>query len=364
MKKRNLRASSTIYHLPSTKSGFTIVEILVVIVIIGILVALIVFSYVGFKERAVMASLKSDLTNASGQLKLYEMEKRVYPITYNCPTLTDSQICLKASPDTTLEYIPNNETAPKAYCINATKGDQSLRMSITQDGKVLAGVCPILSYDASNPASYPGSGTSIFNLSGNYNNGDLIGGVSYSKTDGALSFDGLDDYIDSGDITSLGLGSASFTVSIWFKEIASISPYPMLIYACGGGITPPEYTKGFYIRNLISSNELAFILNDGTNKFEVELDYTNTPNKWATFTLVVNREKKLAYPYINGAVYGPKVTDIRILGDITPACHLHVVENGTYHLNGLVSSVNIYNKAFTTDEVKQNFETLRGRYGL
>jgi prepilin-type N-terminal cleavage/methylation domain-containing protein len=362
MKKRNLGTPSTVYNLQSAKSGFTIVEILVVIVIIGILAALTIFSYIGFKGRTIMASLKSDLTNASGQLKLYEMDKRVYPITYNCPALTDSQICLKASPGTTIEYIPNNSTAPKAYCINATKGGQSLRMSITQDGKVLAGVCPILSYDASNPVSYPGSGTSMFNLGGNYNNGTFNGsGVSYSKTDGALGFDGTAGEVDFGDITSLGLGSGSFTVSIWFKEIASPSPYwPMLVDTGGSGTS-----KGFYLRNLIDGGNLALILNDGTNKFEIYPIHITVPNEWVMYTAVVNREEDLAYPYINGAVYTSKVTDIRILGDITPSCHLEIAESeSAYMLNGQISSVKIYNKALTADEVKQNFETLRGRYGL
>jgi prepilin-type N-terminal cleavage/methylation domain-containing protein len=55
-------------------SAFTIVELLVVIVVIGILVAITIVSYSGIANKAVIASLQSDLDNNSKQLKLYNVE--------------------------------------------------------------------------------------------------------------------------------------------------------------------------------------------------------------------------------------------------------------------------------------------------
>ena len=54
--------------------GFTIVELLVVIVVIGILAAITVVSYTGISRRAVAASIQSDLSNASRKLELYRAE--------------------------------------------------------------------------------------------------------------------------------------------------------------------------------------------------------------------------------------------------------------------------------------------------
>jgi hypothetical protein len=52
----------------------------------------------------------------------------------------------------------------------------------------------VLLLDAGNPASYPGSGTTWFDLSGNGNNGTLVNGVGYnSDNGGSLVFDGVDD---------------------------------------------------------------------------------------------------------------------------------------------------------------------------
>lgn len=60
----------TLKHDNNT-SGFTIVELLIVIVIIGILATITIISYVGISTKATEATLKSDLANASKKLKLY-----------------------------------------------------------------------------------------------------------------------------------------------------------------------------------------------------------------------------------------------------------------------------------------------------
>jgi len=49
--------------------GFTIIELLVVIVVIGILAAITVVSYTGISQKAVAASLQSDLASAKRSYK-------------------------------------------------------------------------------------------------------------------------------------------------------------------------------------------------------------------------------------------------------------------------------------------------------
>ena len=65
---------------------------------------------------------------------------------------------------------------------------------IVEDGLVLA-------LDAGNTKSYPGSGTTWTDLSGNGNNGSLVNGVGYNSGNlGSLSFDGVNDYVNFGNI--------------------------------------------------------------------------------------------------------------------------------------------------------------------
>ena len=54
--------------------GFTIVELLVVIVVIGILATITFVSYTGISDKAIAAVVKSDLSSNSKLLKLYQTQ--------------------------------------------------------------------------------------------------------------------------------------------------------------------------------------------------------------------------------------------------------------------------------------------------
>lgn len=90
------------------KKAFTIVELLVVIVVIGILAALVIIAYTNFNDRAKIASLQSDLTNNSATLKLYYGIYGSYPTSLNgtCPLLpsANSDYCLKFTPGNAYNY--------------------------------------------------------------------------------------------------------------------------------------------------------------------------------------------------------------------------------------------------------------------
>jgi prepilin-type N-terminal cleavage/methylation domain-containing protein len=97
--------------------GFTIVELLVVIVVIGILAAVITISYTGLSNRASVAGLQVDLESISKQLKLFNVEKGYYPTTIstNCTTNPDSSTnkCVKPSANNTISlcnYSNNTQT--------------------------------------------------------------------------------------------------------------------------------------------------------------------------------------------------------------------------------------------------------------
>lgn len=105
-------------------SGFTIVELLVVIVVIGILATITIVSYTGISQRAKVASLQSDLSNASTQIKVFQATDASgnYPTANVCPTPGATEICLKASNDNTYTYASNNAANPKVFALNATNG--------------------------------------------------------------------------------------------------------------------------------------------------------------------------------------------------------------------------------------------------
>jgi len=77
----------------------------------------------------------------------------------------------------------------------------------------------VLCLDAGNTKSYPGSGTTWIDLSGNSNTGTLTNGPTYSSENGgSLVFDGIDDYVT----TSLGTHTP-YCIDIWFYNNDSIT---------------------------------------------------------------------------------------------------------------------------------------------
>lgn len=100
-------------HLPYSKQAFTIVELLVVIVVIAILAAITIVSFTGISQKAIVASIQSDLNNNTNLLKMYYTEYSSYPIipansTSMCPTapVVDNKYCLKPSSGNIFTYTP------------------------------------------------------------------------------------------------------------------------------------------------------------------------------------------------------------------------------------------------------------------
>ena len=139
-------------NIKDFRHGFTIVELLVVIVVIGILAAITIVSYTGITQRANVSSLQSDLANASQQLKLYQILYDSYPTSLdpnNCPTApnVDSNYCLKPSSGNTLQYAANISTNPQTFSLTATRG--TLIYSISQNSTVAAGGVNLLAGNTS-----------------------------------------------------------------------------------------------------------------------------------------------------------------------------------------------------------------------
>jgi prepilin-type N-terminal cleavage/methylation domain-containing protein len=63
------------------EKGFTIVELLIVIVIIAILAAIVIVAYTGIQQRARDSSRQSDVTNIAKAITAYTTEGNAWPVT-------------------------------------------------------------------------------------------------------------------------------------------------------------------------------------------------------------------------------------------------------------------------------------------
>ncbi|MHB1314126.1 MAG: prepilin-type N-terminal cleavage/methylation domain-containing protein [Christensenellales bacterium] len=125
--------------LRQNSQAFTIVELLVVIVVIGILASITIVAYSGIAQRANIVAMESDLSNASTQLKLYHAENGSYPATLdanNCPLtpVATTRYCLKSSSTSSeYTYTPENTTNPHSYSLISTDSAKNLSYIITDN---------------------------------------------------------------------------------------------------------------------------------------------------------------------------------------------------------------------------------------
>lgn len=69
--------------LRKKQTGFTIVELLIVIVVIGILAAIVITTFTGVQKRARDSERKSDLQALSSQMEVYFADNSKYPTLAN-----------------------------------------------------------------------------------------------------------------------------------------------------------------------------------------------------------------------------------------------------------------------------------------
>lgn len=325
----------------STNPAFTIVELLVVIVVIGILAAITIVSYAGISSRASAASLQSDLTNAMTQLKLDQVTNSSFPTTL---ALANGGKGIPASSGTTYTYAISNTTIPQTFCITATKNN--INYNITQDGNSQPGICPVLNLDAGNMSSYPGTGTTWTDLSGNGNSGTLNGGVAYSSGNGGvLVFDG----ISGGTVSVLNNFEmlSNYTISFWAKNnVASKMPI-------ASGVSTSFYWYG--------DNSWRYT-HGGTGAEYYYPKSVNIPyGTWGNFCVSYNGSNVSIYR--NGVFEGSQATTGTV--DFSNGFMLGNWNGGVgYMFNGSISVVSIYNRALSASDIQQNFNALRGRYGL
>lgn len=113
------------------QQGFTIVELLIVIVVIGILAALVVTTYAGIQAKARDSKRKTDIASIQTQVEAYYAEANEYPSNANMNSSTWRAANMKSLKDDTITD-PSGTTAGFVNDL-ATREDQQYGYIQTDD---------------------------------------------------------------------------------------------------------------------------------------------------------------------------------------------------------------------------------------
>src|SRR5438093_10224468 len=102
---------------PMNKSGFTLVEILIVVIILGILAAIVIPQFTNASQDARESSLLSQLQTLRSQIELYKLQHmdKLPNLVANwdpLTTKTDSAGAASAAPDAFGPYMQSAPTNP------------------------------------------------------------------------------------------------------------------------------------------------------------------------------------------------------------------------------------------------------------
>lgn len=108
----------------TNKKGFTIVELLIVIVVIGILAAITIVAYNGIQLRARDADRVSDISQIQKKLEIYKAINGVYPSAYDMNNATFRKDKLDIQNDSIV--TPAGSTRVINYCIPTQPSDVNI----------------------------------------------------------------------------------------------------------------------------------------------------------------------------------------------------------------------------------------------
>ena len=229
----------------------------------------------------------------------------------------------------------------------------------------------VLALDAGNTKSYPGSGTTWTDLSGRGNTATLINGPTYSSANiGTINLDGTDDYSTTYNDSNVFVDDNSLTVSI-FANINEASKTGR-----GGLVSSQRYQgepdPGGYGLCIFDGTQLCVNLTKRIsgvdNSYEGLCAFTYIRQQFKYYSFTYNNSTKTVTTYMNGVQQATSTNASYgwTLNTTNRTTRIGINWQGgwgTYY-NMKIGAVHIHNRALTAAEIAQNFNALRGRYGI
>ena len=216
----------------------------------------------------------------------------------------------------------------------------------------------VLCLDAGNTKSYPGSGTTWTDLSGNGNNGTITGAV-YSN--GSFDFDGVnDDGVDTG--TSFLKVNDSVTLEVFFNHDDGGTGF--MLYegegdGFGGNVESHLYVTGNVLNSWFTTSSGDFAL---TGSAMTAGTWNYGAVTYENLSSVGNASSRL---YQNGFLVDSGSSATVNIASMPTSNFLIGRPFSTglgRRYNGQIAVVRVYNRTLSASEIQQNYNALKSRY--
>ena len=210
--------------------------------------------------------------------------------------------------------------------------------------------------DAGNTLSYSGSGTNIYDLTTNDNDGVLVNGVGFSS--GLLTFNGTNQYLDFDTMISetANTASNSFSYLVWFKP-NSLPSGGANLFGRNSNSNGNQLlrTEGSVIRGGVQDTSGNGNIVTGTTTINTSTYYQ------ACFTY--DGATKTTKLYLNANLEGTS-TNASLSGILYSMNKVYVGQrNGDLWFNGSIGIVKYYQEAISLSQVTSDFNEFKTRYG-
>jgi hypothetical protein len=221
----------------------------------------------------------------------------------------------------------------------------------------------VLELDAGNIKSYPATGTTWFDKSGNANNGTLTNGPTFNTGSlGSIVFDGVDDYVLRNAFIDAG---SNFSVFAWIKP-GNINIRNGIV----GNSYPYSERRGFFLStgtNYAGTTNTFFLSIGSDVAYRTAANNSITLNTWNYVGgTVINGGEDIKL-YVNGtetSYFGGVFNSGSITYDTNQFYVGARYSNNLEPFVGNIATSQIYNRVLNSAEILQNYNATKGRFGL
>jgi len=215
--------------------------------------------------------------------------------------------------------------------------------------------------DANNIVSYVSGLTTVFNLAGSAtgifggNTGNAVGGAPSFNSGGYWTFDSSSQQnISFGD--NFDLTTTNISGFVWGWVESATAQLPWIDKLSSGGN---------YRLHTSATGQIIFGIRDGANVYQQMISNTGVVEfqKWNCIGFTFNNNTRTGKTYINGNLVQTSVFTID-RGNTSEVLRIGYQTNNGFGLNGRIATVSLYQKELTLNEIQQNYNATKSRFGL